>query len=106
MLFLNKFNIKPMRKLEDSWVAEEFDNLNSNIIIFRTVTEFFVECYQAYKALINQLDDLLFSHKEFTELRQYISRARMNLSNLSNTLKNHENNFIHDTQVNKELIKA
>ena len=96
-----------MRKLEDSYINDETENLESNITTFLTVTEFFIECFKAYKALTTQLDDLVFTHKEFTELQQYISRARMNLSHITNALKNHEKNFIHDSKVicNIETLK-
>jgi len=95
-----------MRKLEDSYISDENINLTSNIHTFKTVTDFFYECYKAYKALTNQLDDLVFTHREFTELRQYMSRARMNLSYLLNALKNYEKNFIQDEEVYEKYIEG
>jgi len=97
--YLEKFKIKPFKKINDSYITDEDLILRENIRIFKESEIFLTDCFLVYKSLSKQLEDMVFSLKEFHNLRHFIARARFNFSALISNLKNQERHFVKDNEV-------
>lgn len=106
--YLEKFaSIQPPNKdlLGKSEVKDEESNFYFNIKLFSDITVYIKGCFEVYMILIKQLDDMILPYKTFLKLIQYLSRARLGLSNLTFTAKNAWQNYHLDQQYVNKYIK-
>ncbi len=85
--------------LKDSIVKNETSTFYGNIKILNDVLGFFKSCFEVYKILVRQVDDMVIANNNYLKLSQYISRARYNVSSLIFTIKNHFINYDSDMKV-------
>jgi len=100
--YLDKFvSIQPPRsnKLSTKFVKAEDFSFISNVRLFGEISVFLKGCFEVYCILIKQVDDMVLKKMEFNQLMQFISRSRMNVSNLIYSTKNYQMNFYRDEQV-------
>ncbi len=100
--YLDKFvAIQPPRPnlLADKLVKDEELSYSLNIKLFSDITVFLKGCFDVYTVLIKQVDDLVLKPNEFYQLMQFITRARMNVSNLISSTSNFQNNYNFDKEV-------
>ena len=83
--YLEKFvNIKPpkLNKLEPEVIYNESESFTANIKLFNEIILFLKGCFEVYKILVRQVDDMIMKAKQFEVVKQFLSRARYNLSSL------------------------
>lgn len=85
--------------LKDSIVKNEKSNFCANVKILNDILSFFKSCYEVYKILVRQVEDMAIPNYNFIKLSQFIARARYNVSSLIFTIKNHFINYDSDMKV-------
>ena len=97
--YLSKFKIKKIKPPPTNFIENEDITLRDNIALLKECQQFLTECFGVYKSLSKQLEDLIFTLKEFHDLRHYITRARYNFNSIICQIKNYETNYNKDNEV-------
>ena len=100
--------------LRDARVKNEKNSFCHNVRIMNEVATFFKSCFEVYRILVKQVDDMIIPGSNFINLQQYIARSRFNVSNLIFSMKNYMINYTTDFKViywlkknaNKYMIDA
>lgn len=103
--YLEKFvSVRPPHpdRLMMRMVKNEDQEFFTNIKLFKDITQFMKGCKEVYLALVNQVDDMVIPFQEFVKVCQFLSRCRMNISELIFTAKNSLSNHYSDKQLYKK----
>ena len=85
--------------LKDVRVKDEKNSFCHNVRLMNEIILFFKSCYEVYKILVKQVEDMVIVGTNFFRLQQFIARARFNVSYLISSMKNHINSYINDMNV-------
>lgn len=77
-------------------VKNEETILNINIRLFSDISLYMKGCYEVYLVLLKQEDDICLNYIKFMELMQFLTRARLNVTNLIFRGKTYINNYNDD----------
>ena len=97
---MEKFVKQPNQDLlKDVRVKDEKNSFCHNVRLMNEIILFFKSCYEVYKILVKQVEDMVIVGTNFFRLQQFIARARFNVSYLISSMKNHINSYINDMNV-------
>lgn len=84
-------------------VYNEFNTFITNINFLIEISNFLKGCSEVYQVLIKQVEDMIIPHKLFLIVKQYLSRARINISSIYFTTNNYKKIFDNDLKVLKKF---
>jgi hypothetical protein len=96
---LSSLNEPKKDRLIEAEVDNEEKNFFFNIKLYSDCAIFLKGCFEIYSLLIKKIDDMLIPQNTSIKLIQYISRARLNISNLIFTAKNVDLNINQDQKL-------
>lgn len=85
--------------IKDVKVKNENNSFCHNVRIMNEIVTFFKSCFEVYRILVKQVDDMVIPTSNFMTLQQFTARARFNVSNLIFSMKNYLNNYTTDYNV-------
>jgi len=84
-------------------VKDEFHTFVININFLIEVSNFLKGCYEVYQVLVKQVEDMIIPHKLFLIVKQYLARARINISGIQFTTNNNKKILLNDRKVLKKF---
>lgn len=84
-------------------VYNEFSTFVTNINFLIEISNFLKGCYEVYQVLIKQVEDMIIPYNLFLIVKQYLSRARINISSIYFTTNNYKKIFDNDLKVLKKF---
>jgi hypothetical protein len=100
--FLEKFlSMQPPHptKISSKYVKFEDKTFIFNAGVFNEISAFLKSCHDVYSTLVKQVDDLIIPFKDLQIILQFLTRIRLNLSNLLFSCKGHMKNFKFDSNL-------
>lgn len=94
-------------RFNDAEVIDEEKNFFFNIKLYADCNAFLKGCFEIYSILVKQLENMIIPPNLNKKLIQFISRCRLNISNLIFTAKNEDINFQKDQKIigkNLEIV--
>jgi hypothetical protein len=102
---LSSLEMPKKEKFKDDEVIDEEKNFIFNINLYNDSYLFLKGCFEIYNILVKQLEEMIFPSNENLILIQYISRARLNISNLIFTAKNEQLKITNDQKLVEKRLE-